>query len=150
MNYLFVLCILFSVCVVSVIKCWTCLMDIHHPYAVHNVNKYCTVGTIKRTLKHFLYFECFILHRLAGEEEILSNVLYEFYVLLPLVKAINLAESWRYEAEQYGVEFWKRTNSSKLILLQWSHKDLFVWWNSCLPTIQKVSAFSFAISLMVP
>lgn len=65
-------------------------MDIHHPYAVHNVNKYCTVGTIKRTLKHFLYFECFILHRLAGEEEILSNVLYEFYVLLPLIKAINL------------------------------------------------------------
>lgn len=75
-------------------------MDIHHPYAVHHVSKYCTIGTIKRTLEHFLYFECFILHKLAGGKEIFSNVLYEFFVLLPLVKAINLLESWRHGAEQ--------------------------------------------------
>lgn len=52
-------------------------MDVHHPCAVQ-VSKYCTIGTNKKTLKHFLYVEYFILYTFMlfcwGERDIFQCI----------------------------------------------------------------------------
>lgn len=70
-------------------------MDIHHPYAVHNVSKHCTTGTIKKTLKYFLCFEWFFFVQVGRGKRYFA-----VYCMNFMSYCLSLAESWRYGAEQ--------------------------------------------------
>lgn len=92
---------LFAAYMASVIKYCTCLIDIQHPCAVHNVN-IAPQELSKGHSNNFSCFECFVLLKrsLRGKSQIFSNVLHEYCGLLPVVKPTSLPESLKYGVVQ--------------------------------------------------
>lgn len=64
-------------------------MHMQYTYPIHNVNKYCTVDTIKGHYFFFSYFIYFILFNCILEKKF--SVFYK-YVFSPLMKSTNSSE----------------------------------------------------------